>query len=64
MNSLTVAALVVVAAVLLWAGLTFNSLGANGIAVGGSTGEGHTLTAEESRDLVAAALRLKRPIVF
>ncbi len=30
--------------------------GARGIAVGGSTGEGHTLTAEEGRDLVAAAI--------
>ena len=30
--------------------------GARGVAVGGSTGEGHTLTAEEGRDLVAAAI--------
>ncbi len=30
--------------------------GAAGIAVGGSTGEGHTLDAEETRDLVAAAV--------
>lgn len=30
--------------------------GANGVAVGGSTGEGHTLLAEEGRDLVAAAI--------
>lgn len=29
--------------------------GAAGVAVGGSTGEGHTLDAEETRDLVAAA---------
>lgn len=27
-----------------------------GIAVGGSTGEGHTLGAEEYRDLIAAAI--------
>ncbi len=30
--------------------------GAKGVAVGGSTGEGHTLGAEEGRDLVAAAI--------
>ena len=30
--------------------------GARGVAVGGSTGEGHTLTAEEGRDLVATAI--------
>ena len=30
--------------------------GATGVAVGGSTGEGHTLDAEETRDLVAAAV--------
>lgn len=30
--------------------------GANGIAVGGSTGEGHTLDAEETRDLVSSAI--------
>ena len=30
--------------------------GAAGVAVGGSTGEGHTLDAEETRDLVAAAV--------
>ena len=30
--------------------------GATGVAVGGSTGEGHTLDAEETRDLVAAAI--------
>ena len=29
--------------------------GVQGIAVGGSTGEGHTLDAEETRELVAAA---------
>ncbi|MBT5896700.1 MAG: dihydrodipicolinate synthase family protein [Rhodospirillaceae bacterium] len=32
------------------------SQGARGVAVGGSTGEGHTLTAEEGRDLVAAGV--------
>jgi len=32
------------------------SEGARGIAVGGSTGEGHTLDAEETRDLVAGAI--------
>ena len=30
--------------------------GVRGIAVGGSTGEGHTLDAEETRDLVAGAI--------
>ncbi len=30
--------------------------GARGVAVGGSTGEGHTLDAEETRDLVASAI--------
>ena len=30
--------------------------GAKGVAVGGSTGEGHTLDAEETRDLVASAI--------
>lgn len=30
--------------------------GAHGVAVGGSTGEGHTLDAEETRELVAAAV--------
>ena len=30
--------------------------GAHGVAVGGSTGEGHTLDAEETRDLVTAAV--------
>ena len=30
--------------------------GANGVAVGGSTGEGHTLDADETRDIVAAAI--------
>ena len=30
--------------------------GARGVAVGGSTGEGHTLDAEETRDLVAGAI--------
>ncbi len=30
--------------------------GARGVAVGGSTGEGHTLDAEETRDLLAAAI--------
>ena len=34
----------------------FIRLGARGIAVGGSTGEGHTLDAEETRDLVAGAI--------
>ena len=30
--------------------------GANGVAVGGSTGEGHTLTAEEFPQLIATAV--------
>lgn len=40
--------------------------GATGVAVGGSTGEGHTLDAEETRDLVAAAIEAaagRAPIV-
>lgn len=40
--------------------------GSTGVAVGGSTGEGHTLDAEETRDLVAAAVEAaagRAPIV-